>query len=224
MTLRATLFDMDGLLIDSEVLWHEAEVEVFGSLGVPISEAEDRSTKGMFVNEVVQFWYGLYPWTGRDESDVVELLLERVGELVEQKGRLLPGALRAVELAAARGPVALASSTPLALIYRCLDHFGLRDRFAAVSSAQFEVLGKPHPAVFLTAAGALGVRAPECLVIEDSAAGVLAAKAARMTVVAVPTAYDRGLSAFALADLVLRSLEELSTDWLDARFSTVRAG
>ncbi|MDE3064300.1 MAG: hexitol phosphatase HxpB [Acidobacteriota bacterium] len=223
MTLRATLFDMDGLLIDSEVLWHEAEVEIFGALGVPISEAQDRSTKGMYVNEVVQFWYGLYPWTGPGEAEVVERLLERVGELVETKGRLLPGALRAVDLASARGPVALASSTPLALITRCLDHFGLRERFASLHSAQFEIFGKPHPAVFLTAAASLGVPAPECLVIEDSAAGVLAAKAGRMMVVAVPAPEDRALAAFALADLVLDSLEELEESWLDARFSTVPA-
>jgi mannitol-1-/sugar-/sorbitol-6-/2-deoxyglucose-6-phosphatase len=221
VTLRATLFDMDGLLIDSEVLWHEAEVEVFGSLGVPISEAEDRSTKGMYVNEVVEFWFALYPWRGPGEDDVVDLLLERVGQLVEAKGRLLPGAVRALDLAAARGPVALASSTPLALIHRCLDHFALRERFAAITSAQFEVFGKPHPAVFLSAAAELGVPAPACLVIEDSAAGVLAAKAGRMTVVAVPAPVDRALPAFALADLVLASLEDLDEAWLDERFTAV---
>jgi HAD superfamily hydrolase (TIGR01509 family) len=220
VTLRATLFDMDGLLIDSEVLWHEAEVEIFGSLGVPISEAEDRSTKGMYVNEVVRFWYANYPWVGPGEDQVVEQLLERVGQLVERKGRLLPGAVRALDLATGRGPVGLASSTPVALIYRCLDHFGLRERFASVNSAQFEVFGKPHPAVFLSAAAALGVRAPECLVIEDSAAGVLAAKAGRMSVVAVPAPEDRGLAPFALADLVLGSLNELSSEWLDARFAS----
>ena len=66
--------------------------------------------------------------------------------------------------------------------------------------------------------------APDCLVVEDSAAGVLAAKAGRMTVVAVPTPEDRGLAAFALADLVLESLEQLSTDWLDARFGVAAAG
>jgi mannitol-1-/sugar-/sorbitol-6-/2-deoxyglucose-6-phosphatase len=201
---------MDGLLIDSEVLWHEAEVEIFGSLGVPIREAEERSTKGMYVNDVVEFWYSLHPWVGPSEDQVVDSLLERVGQLVEGKGRLLPGAVRALDLA-------------LDLIYRCLDHFGLRGRFAAVNSAQFEVFGKPHPAVFLSAAAALGVSAPECLVVEDSAAGVLAAKAARMSVIAVPALEDRGLAPFALADLVLTSLEELTGEWLDARFASALA-
>ncbi|HEV2427639.1 MAG TPA: hexitol phosphatase HxpB [Acidimicrobiales bacterium] len=219
MTLVATLFDMDGLLIDSEVLWHEAEVEVFGSLGVPISEAEDRSTKGMFVNEVVAFWRERYPWRGPDDGEVAETLLARVGDLVESKGRLLPGALRALDLTGSRGPLALASSTPLALIVRCLDHFALRGRFDAITSAEFEAAGKPDPAVFLTAAGMLRVDPVRCLVVEDSAAGVEAALAAAMTVVAVPASEDRGLDAFAGADLVLDSLEQLTEAWLDERFA-----
>jgi len=219
MTTEATLFDMDGLLIDSEVLWHEAEIEIFGGLGVDIDEATDRSTKGLFVAEVVDYWYDRYPWSGPSRADVVEMLLARVGELIEGKGRLLPGADRAITLCAARGPVALASSTPLALIERALDHFGLRDRFLSLHSAEFEPYGKPHPGVFLTAAAALGVAPERCLVLEDSAAGVLAAKAARMTVVAVPTPGDRSLAPFALADLVLASLEDLSEEWLDERFA-----
>lgn len=223
MTIEATLFDMDGLLIDSEILWHEAEVEIFGALGVDLQEATDRSTKGLFVAEVVQYWYARYPWGGPSESQVVDMLLARVGELVESKGRLLPGAVRAIELTSARGPVALASSTPLFLIERCLVHFGLNDCFASLHSAEFEPFGKPHPGVFLTAAAALQVAPDRCLVFEDSSAGVLAAKAGRMTVVAVPTASDRPLAAFSLADLVLDSLEELSEEWLDERFAIARA-
>jgi HAD superfamily hydrolase (TIGR01509 family) len=219
VTLRATLFDMDGLLIDSEVLWHQAEVEIFGGLGVPITLDDGRSTKGIFVSEVVDFWFARFPWTGPSTEDVVDQLIARVGDLVEEVGQLLPGASRAIELAGARGPLALASSTPLQLIYRCLDHFDLRDRFQSVHSAEFEVFGKPHPGVFLTAAAALGVAPTACLVFEDSAAGVLAAKAARMTVVAVPVHEDRGQPAFALADLVLGSLEELSSEWMDERFA-----
>jgi mannitol-1-/sugar-/sorbitol-6-/2-deoxyglucose-6-phosphatase len=115
--------------------------------------------------------------------------------------------------------VALASSTPLHLIYRCLDHFGLRDRFATITSAEFEEYGKPHPAVFLTAAASLGTEPTDCLVFEDSPAGVLAGRAARMAVVAVPVPEDRENPAFALATLVLDSLEELSDEWLDEQFA-----
>ena len=218
MTVRATLFDMDGLLIDSEVLWHKAELEIFGALVVPLGDAGVRSTKGMFVNEVVQHWYARYPWAVPSPDEVVKELLERVGGLVESEGVLLPGALRAIELTSARGPVGLASSTPLELIFRCLDTFGLRGRFAVIQSAEFERYGKPHPAVFLSAADALGIDPRECLVFEDSAAGVLSAKAARMHVVAVPVGEDRVMPEFALADLVLASLDELAPAWLDAQY------
>jgi sugar-phosphatase len=210
---------MDGLLIDSEVLWHKAELEIFGRLGVPISDEEDRSTKGMFVTEVVEHWYSLYPWTMPSLDVVVDEVLERVGQLVESEGVLLPGAERAIDLTSERGPVGLASSTPLKLIYRCLDHFELGGRFAVVQSAEFEPFGKPHPGVFLSAAAALQVDPRACLVFEDSAAGVLAAKAGRMKVVAVPTRHDRTLVEFALADLVLDSLEGLAEEWLDDQFA-----
>jgi mannitol-1-/sugar-/sorbitol-6-/2-deoxyglucose-6-phosphatase len=210
---------MDGLLLDSEVLWHKAEVEIFGSLGVPLKEAEVRSTKGMYVKEVVEFWRAQYPWAGPSTDEVVDMLLARVGDLVETEGRLLPGATRALDLTGDRGPLALASSTPMALIVRCLKHFGLLDRFAAIHSAEFEEYGKPHPGVFLSAAVSLGVAPPACLVLEDSAAGVLAGKAATMTVIAVPVPEDRARPEFLIADLVLSSLEELTPTWLDDRFA-----
>jgi sugar-phosphatase len=210
---------MDGLLIDSEVLWHKAEVEIFGSLGVPLYESESRSTKGIFVDDVVDDWYARYPWNGPSTDEVVEMLLERVGGLVESEGRLLPGAIRAIELTSARGPIALASSTPLSLIWRSLAHFDLTDRFASVNSAESELYGKPHPAVFLSAAASLGIEPTRCLVFEDATSGVIAARAASMHVVAVPTPEDRGDVEFLLAELVLDSLEDLSPTWLDEQFA-----
>jgi len=219
MMLSSTVFDMDGLLIDSEILWHKAEVEILGRLGVPIDAQGTRATKGMFVTDVVAHWFGVAPWTGPSQSAVVDAILSRVGELVETEGRLLPGALRALDLTAARGPVALASSTPRPLIERCLSHFSLADRFAVVASAADEGFGKPHPAVFLSAAEGLHTDPTACLAFEDAPAGVLAAKAARMTCVAVPVAEERSRPEMALADLVLVSLEELPESFLDERFA-----
>jgi sugar-phosphatase len=210
---------MDGLLIDSEILWHQAEVEIFGALGVPLLATSTRSTKGVFINDVVAYWYSRYPWNGPSIEDVIAKLVNRVGSLVESEGRLLPGAIRAIDLTSERGPIALASSTPLALIQRSLEHFDLSDRFASVHSAEFEPYGKPHPGVFLTAATSLGVAPTRCLVFEDSTAGVIAARAASMSLVAVPTREDRGEVEYLLADLVLDSLNDLSTDWLDEQFA-----
>jgi len=217
--LQATLFDMDGLLLDSEILWHKAELQILGDLGVPIPHEAVRLTKGMFVAEVVQFWFDRHAWSGPSQEEVVAMILQKVGDLVESEGRLLPGALRALDVAAERGPIAVASSTPMPLIVRCLDAFSLRSRFVSLHSADVEPFGKPHPGVFLSAAKGVGVAPTSCLVFEDSAAGVLAAKAGRMTCVAVPVAEERRMPAFQIADLVLESLEDLSTDWLDERFS-----
>ncbi|HUD69178.1 MAG TPA: hexitol phosphatase HxpB [Acidimicrobiales bacterium] len=214
----ATIFDMDGLLVDSEILWHRAELEILVPLGAPIDADATRATKGMFVREVVGHYYGLAPWEAPSIGEVVDLVLDRVGELVEDVGRLLPGATRALSLCASLGPIALASSTPRRLIYRTLRHFGLDESFEVIHSAEDEPFGKPHPGVFLTTATMLGIAPRACLVFEDSVAGVVAAAAADMGCVAVPAADERGRAAFDSATLVLDSLADLEASWLTARF------
>jgi beta-phosphoglucomutase-like phosphatase (HAD superfamily) len=214
----ASIFDMDGLLIDSEVLWHEAEIEILGDLGVPLATEACRSTKGMFVGEVTEHWYGLYPWPGPTPTpaEVAVTIVDRVIELMYLKGALKPGALHAVDLCAGRGlPLAVASSSQYRLIDAALDHFDLRHRFALVHSAEDEEYGKPHPAVFLTAAAKLGVPPRRCLVWEDAPAGVLAAKAASMACIGVPESGEGHQPAFGLADLVVGSLLEVDGPALD---------
>jgi len=212
---RAAIFDMDGLLIDSEPLWHEAEVEIFGRLGVPLERAETRSTKGMFVDEVVAYWQSRFPWEGPSAESVSEEILARVGELVLAKGTPMPGAAETVVAMAERGPIALASSTPHVLITIVLAHLGLSEAFPLICSAQDEEYGKPNPAVFLTAAAQLGVDPERCCVFEDAPAGVLAAKAARMACVAVPEASERTNPQVLIADLILESLNGFDPDWID---------
>jgi sugar-phosphatase len=212
---------MDGLLIDSEILWHEAELEILGDLGVPMSPDACRGTKGMFVGEVTEYWYAQYPWTGPSTADVAVTIVDRVIALLLAKGELKAGAEHAIGLCEARGlPLAVASSSQYRLIDTALEHFGLRDHFALVHSAEDEQWGKPHPAVFLTAATKLGADPRRCLVWEDAPAGVLAAKAASMTVLAVPERGEEQQPAFALADVVLGSL----LDMTDARFDALWRG
>jgi HAD superfamily hydrolase (TIGR01509 family) len=208
---------MDGLLIDSEVLWHEAEIEILGDqLGVPLDKDGCRTTKGMFVNEVTEHWFARYPWAGPPPAEVAVTVVNRVIDLIVTKGSLKPGATHAIDLCAARGwPLAVASSSEYRLIEAALRHFGLRDRFDLVHSAEDEEYGKPHPAVFLTAASKLGAPAKSCLVWEDAPAGVVAAKAASMACIAVPEPGEGGHPAFGLADLVVDSLEDVSDASLD---------
>jgi len=87
--------------------------------------------------------FSQYPWPGPSENDVVDMLLARVGELVESEGRLLPGAERALDLTGERGPLALASSTPMALIIRCLTHFGLIDRSSPFTQRVRNLMANP---------------------------------------------------------------------------------
>ncbi len=213
----ASIFDMDGLLIDSEVLWHEAEIEILGGLGVPLNTDGCRTTKGMFVHEVTRHWYGLHPWTGPAPDEVAVSVVDRVIELVYAKGRLKPGAEHALDLCAGRGwPLAVASSSEYRLIDAALGHFALRGRFALVHSAEEEAYGKPHPAVFISAATRLGVVPKRCLVWEDAPAGVVAAKAGSMACIAVPEAGEAGRPAFGLADLVVDSLLQVDDAAVDA--------
>jgi sugar-phosphatase len=221
---------MDGLLIDSEVLWHEAEVEILGDqLGVPLDRDGWRTTKGMFVHEVTEHWYGLHPWLGPSPAEVAVAIVDRVIELIVRKGSLKPGAAGAIDLCAGRGwPLAVASSSEYRLIDAALEHFGLRDRFVLVHSAEDEEYGKPHPAVFLTAASKLGAPPKRCVVWEDAPAGVVAAKAASMACIAVPEPGEGGQAAFGLADLVVDSLAEVDGASLDEvarrHFSGARSG
>jgi sugar-phosphatase len=213
----ASIFDMDGLLIDSEVLWHEAEIDILGGLGVPLAEEGCRTTKGMFVHEVTEHWFALYPWAGPTPAEVAVTIVDRVIELIMAKGVLKPGALGALELCASRGlALALASSSEYRLIEAALAHFDLRSRFSVVHSAEDEDYGKPHPAVFVTAASLLGVERRSCVVWEDAPAGVLAAKAASMSCIAVPEQGEGHHPAFGIADLVVDSLLEVDGAALDA--------
>ncbi len=216
-TFTASIFDMDGLLIDSEILWHEAEIEILGGLGVPLAVEGCRSTKGMFVDEVTAHWHRLYPWGGPTPAEVAVAVVDRVIDLIVTKGELKPGAVHAIELCAERGlALAVASSSQYRLIDAALDHFELRHRFALVHSAEDEPYGKPHPAVFLTTAAELGAAPRQCLVWEDAPAGVLAAKAASMACIAVPEHGEGHHPAFALADLVVDSLLDVDGAALDA--------
>lgn len=203
----AVIFDMDGLLIDSEPHWREAEIEIFATVGVTLTDAMCRETTGLRIDEVVAHHHAREPWGGPSVRELAARIVERMIERVRASGDALPGAIEAVEACAARGlPLALASSSPRRLIDATLAHLGLEGRFGVIESAEDDRYGKPHPAVYLRTAEGLGVGPVRCLVFEDSLNGVIAAKAARMRCVAVPDAPD---PRFAIADLVLGSLTEL---------------
>jgi len=210
---RAVIFDMDGLLVDSEPLWVRAEIEVFGTVGLVLAEADCALTKGLRTDDVIAYWHARRPWSGPPPAEVEARLIERVAALVRDEGRALPGVAAALAAAREGGrPVALASSSPHPVIRATLERLGLEDAFDVVQSAHGEPFGKPHPSVFLGAARRLEVAATECVVLEDSLPGVIAAKAARMTCIAVPFDYPNHDPRFALADAVVPSLADVTAE------------
>lgn len=214
--MRAIFFDMDGLLIDSEPLWHEAEVYGFGLAGLRLSPEQCLETTGLRVDEVVRFRYAQRPWTSPDQEAVTAAIVERLVDLVHAEGILKPGVAQALDRArASGGRIALASSSPYVIIDAVLDTFGLRSAFEVIHSAEEEARGKPEPDVYLTAARKLGVDPAACVALEDSPNGVLAAKAAGMKCIAVPEPALRNDPRLARADAILGSLFEFDAALLD---------
>jgi sugar-phosphatase len=207
--MRAVIFDMDGLIIDSEPLWRLAERAAFARVGLELSDNDCRRTTGLRSDEVVGYWFDRRPWSGIGPEDVVRDLESRVAELISTQGRALPGVHRAIDLLQGAGlRLALASSSSHELIRVVLVALGLENTFEVACSAADEAKGKPDPAVYRTTVRRLGVEPAEVVAIEDSAAGVQAARAAGLRVIAVPAPADFDDPRFDIADLKLRSLEE----------------
>ncbi len=210
--IHAAIFDMDGLLIDSEPLWDKAELEVTASLGVDISRRHEMpDILGLRIDLVVDLWFAQQPWKGPDRAEVTARIINRAIQLVEASQPLLPGAREAVALCKAQGlKIGLASASPLRMLEKVLAMFELRDQFDALASAEMLPFSKPHPQVYLNCAASLGVSPMNCVALEDSVNGMIASKAARMRSIVVPEAENSRDPRFVLADVKLATLESLT--------------
>jgi len=209
--IKAVIYDMDGVLIDSEPFWRQAEVESFKSVGVFITKEMCYQTTGLRIDEVVAFWYQKMPWEGVSQSEVADLILKNVIELVEKKGQAKEGVLESLEFIKKQNvKLALASSSALVLIKTVIAKLGIQNYFEIVHSAEFESYGKPHPDVYLTAAKKLDIEPRFCVAIEDSVNGIISAKAAKMKCVAVPENGQEGDRRLGIADAVISSLNGIN--------------
>ena len=214
--IKAAIFDMDGLLIDSEPFWQEAEVSVFRQVGVPITKEKTIETMGLRIDEVVEHWYARYPWDTQSKEEVTQKIVDKVIALVKEKGTAKKGVYQAIKVFGDQNiPIAIASASLRNVIDAVVERLGIAEQLSSVHSAEDEAHGKPYPDVYLTAAKKLGVPPSECLAFEDSPNGVLSAKAAGMKCIAVPDEAVIGDSRLNTADLVLDSLEEFNQDVLD---------
>jgi HAD superfamily hydrolase (TIGR01509 family) len=185
----AVIFDLDGVLVDAEIWWDEVRIEFAARHGRTWTEADRAAIMG--ANSVG--WSTLMRRRLRledlpretIEAEVVRAMVERYRT---EGAPRIPGALEAVQRVAAGWPVALASSGHPSVIAAALEALGIAGLFRAIVSSDEVPVGKPAPEVYLLAASRLGVPPGECLVVEDSLNGVLAGRAAGMTVVLIPNA------------------------------------
>lgn len=210
MTIAAVLFDLDGLLVDSERLWDEAKRRAFAPLSIEFDDSMQAETTGLRQIDMVKYWFGKHPWSGPSIEQVAGDVVDELCSLIQLNGiSTKAGAKQAVQFCLDSGlALAVVSSSPLAVIMQALATTGLGQQIPWVYSAEDDTYGKPNPAVYLRAARDLDVNPSTCVVVEDSLTGVIAGKAARMTVVAVPSDTDRENSAFAIANYQLSSLDE----------------
>jgi mannitol-1-/sugar-/sorbitol-6-/2-deoxyglucose-6-phosphatase len=210
--VAAVIFDMDGVLIDSEPLWRIAEVEALNAAGVPITLQDAVETTGLRTDEVVEHWYARFPWDTLPKKEVEARIITRVIALVRERGGPTPGVFEALDRLGAHYPLAVASSSASEIIAAVLETLGIGGRFAITQSAEHEPFGKPHPGVYIEAARRLNIEPWRCLAIEDSPNGVIAAKAARMKCIAIPDPALRDDRRYHAADAVVSSLSEVDLD------------
>jgi HAD superfamily hydrolase (TIGR01509 family) len=210
--IEAVVFDLDGVLLDTEQLWDEAREQLARERGGRWHENAQRDMMGMSSLEWSRYMHDVIGLPEPPE-EISREVVRRLAELYRERLPAVPGARKAVERLAARRPLGLASSSNRELIDLALELLGVVHLFAATVSSEEVPRGKPAPDVYLEAARRLGVDPSHAAAIEDSENGIRAAKAAGMRVVAIPNRhFPPGEDALTQADVILRSLEELTPE------------
>jgi sugar-phosphatase len=211
MNLNAVIFDMDGLLIDSEPLWQEAGKATLLEFGKELTAEQYHSSTGLRTEEWIEHWFHHFNIDMAHAPSAVDTIIKKAIELIGAKGEAMPGVEYIIDFFEQRNyQMGLATSSPLSLVKVVLEKLNLQNRFAAITSAEHLPFGKPNPQVYINCADALQVSPVACLAFEDSFNGMIAAKAARMKCVIVPTAEDYEHPKWNAADLKLKRLEDFT--------------
>lgn len=209
--MEAIIFDMDGVIIDSEPFWQLAEVEVFNRYGIPVTIEMAQQTMGLRIDLVVDHWFSHYS-CDTPKQQLVDEMITRVNQLVAEQGQALPGLYELIDMLQGHDiKIGLATSSPLSMADNVIERLALQGVFSAVESAELLPFGKPHPQVYLNCAQALSANPLLCCAIEDSVTGLIAAKAARMKAFAVPPKHAFNNSGYGIADCKVTSLTDIGT-------------
>src|SRR4051812_30197586 len=211
MELNTVIFDMDGLLIDSEPLWTEAASEVFEYYGKRLSPSDFESTTGLRTSEFVSWWLRDYKFEDTELERAAERIVELVIKKIRLQGKALPGMEYILDFFSRRGyKIGLATSSPMTVADTVTNMLGIDKYLQVKTSAEKMEYGKPHPGVYLECAKELQSSPLECICFEDSVNGMIAAKAARMKCVVVPTYTQQKDEKWSIADLKISSLKNFS--------------
>lgn len=215
---QAVLYDMDGILVNSEPLWEEAEKETIAEYDIDYDifhRQYDITTRGVRIDQVVDLYCRLLPGKNINKHNMIEKITDLAIDKILTQKPILAGVIESLELCKKLGlKIGLASSSPMRAIEAVTNCLDIADRFDVIVSAEHLDYGKPHPAVYLLAAQKIGENQLNCITIEDSLAGMIATKAARMKSIVVPAPEDRNKPQWCLADYQLSSLLELTAEHL----------
>ncbi|KAB8029173.1 hexitol phosphatase HxpB [Fluviispira multicolorata] len=211
--IKHVIFDMDGVLIDSEPLWQLAEIDIFSTVGHDLNSEMCSQTTGMRMEDAINYWYSKKSWKNKSKETVSQEIVEKLIVLLKEQGEAMPGVIEILDiLKDHKITISLCSSSSLKIIQEVVKKLDIVDYFECIYSAESAKYGKPHPEAFLTVAAKMNTEPQNCLVIEDSFNGMIAAKAAQMKLVGIPDHKYYNLSKFDFCDLKLRSLRELNFD------------
>lgn len=215
--LNTVIFDMDGLLIDSEPLWETAGMETLSDYGITLTRDEYYRSTGLRTREWVEFWFTHFGIDPLHATAAISTIVKKSIQYIGNEGIAFPGTSYIIEFFKERNfKIGLATSSPLDLVKVVVSKLQLEKSFDVFTSAEFLSYGKPHPQVYIDCASALGSTPLSCLCFEDSFNGMIAAKAAKMKCVAVPHKSHRHEARWGAADLTLDSLLDFDDEALSS--------
>jgi HAD superfamily hydrolase (TIGR01509 family) len=201
------IFDMDGLLVDSEPLWNHVAKEVLAEYGILLTEEQYHITTGLRTREFLQYWFNRYGIASTNLASTEQHIINQVMARIPHEAPVMPGVPYIFNFFSQRGfKIGIASTSPPQLIELVTNLTGIKPYIQHYTSAQHLAYAKPHPEVYLNCAALLGSDPLQCICFEDSFNGMIAVKAARMKAVVVPHHSQQKQDRWAAADLRLSSL------------------
>ncbi|MDH2926573.1 HAD family hydrolase [Lonepinella koalarum] len=208
MTIKYVIFDMDGVLVDSEPFWAESQIETLAQYGVHITEPDcEKYTRGVRVDELATIWCEMFNLAIQSTA-LRNQIVDTVCQKISANAQPMDGVYELLDFLKEKHiPVALATSSDRQVIKAVFDKLNFWDYFPIQCTAADEELAKPHPAVYLTAVKALNAKVKDCMIIEDSVTGLIAAKAANVRTFIVNEKFND--ERFAIADERMASLRDV---------------